>query len=74
MPTRCQGYRRYGGMFTLGPVKWVQCENDAVVILEVSQESVEAFPACMDCWSEAIERKISILSARPIERNSGGES
>lgn len=27
---RCEGYVRKGGVFTFGPVKWVQCENEAV--------------------------------------------
>lgn len=64
---RCEGWRRKGGAFTLGPVKWSQCENEAVVMLRVKQETEQGLPACMDCWKEAIERGIEILDSRPLE-------
>lgn len=64
---RCEGYRRYGGAFTLGPVRWEQCKNDGLVMLEVKQEQVEKMPACMECWNEAKEKGIKILSADPIK-------
>jgi len=64
----CEGYRRYGGAFSFGPVKWVQCTNEAVVILKIEQDNkVSDFPACTTCWKEGIENtKISILNAKPI--------
>jgi hypothetical protein len=65
---RCEGWRRYGGMFTFGKPVWEQCKNDAIVILEVKQEQIEKMPSCMDCWKEAIDRKIEILSASPLDK------
>lgn len=67
---RCEGMRRYGGAFSLGPVTWTQCENDATVLLRLKQKDgpVEEMPACMDCWKEAQDPQwnIKILSAKPI--------
>ena len=66
---RCEGYRRYGGAFTFGPVIWRQCENEAMVMLEVKQkeEGVYKGPACGECWQEAIGNdKIEIISVEPI--------
>ena len=67
---RCEGYRRTGGMMTLGPVVWRQCPNDAIVMLKIKQvgEKATSMPACMDCWNESKEPrwKIKILSAEPI--------
>jgi len=63
---RCEGYRRYGGAFTLGPVKWEQCKNDAIAIIECSQDGeTKEFPACTECWNEAIEKGIPITKSRP---------
>ena len=64
---RCEGWRRYGGAFTLGPVEWKQCGEEAVVTLEVVQDSeVATFPACMTCWGEAIDKGVEILNATPL--------
>lgn len=63
---RCEGWRRYGGAFTLGPVKWEQCKEDAIVMLKVKQEKTEELPACLHCWNEGKEKGITILSAEPI--------
>lgn len=64
--TRCEGWRRRGGVFTLGPVTWEQCENDATVMLTVQQaKKVERMPACVVCWNEAMERCIKILAVEP---------
>lgn len=55
-PPRCEGYRRNGGAFTLGPVKWERCSNPAVVLLDVRNPDgsvVTASPACQVCWDEA---------------------
>jgi len=58
---RCEGYRRKGGAFTLGPVQWVQCENEAVVMIECKQDGeIETFPACQKCFDEALEKGIVI--------------
>lgn len=66
---RCEGWRRYGGAFTLGPVKWVRCEEDAIVVLEVQQGEVQKIPSCVKCWNEAKENGIKILSADIIAPN-----
>lgn len=63
---RCEGWRRYGGVFTLGPVTWKQCDNEATVILEVVQDGkTELLPGCAICWQEAIDAGIQINSTRP---------
>lgn len=64
---RCEGWRRHGGMMTLGKPVWEQCQNEAVVLLEVEQEKIEKMPSCMECWKEAIDKKIKILSSSPLE-------
>jgi hypothetical protein len=65
---QCEGWRRYGGAFTLGPVTWRQCANEAVVTLEFIQEGKpERMPACMTCWDEATRAAgIQITSATPL--------
>jgi hypothetical protein len=64
---QCEGWRRFGGAFTLGPVKWVQCENEAVVILEVVQDDKKTEqPVCIYCWDEGMSHGIQINSAVPI--------
>ena len=64
---RCEGYRRYGGAFTLGPITWVQCTNNAIVELTAVQDNKEStFPACLHCWKEAIEKKINVTSVVPL--------
>lgn len=66
---RCEGWTRKGGVFTLGPVTWSQCENEAVVMLEVEQEKIEKQPACIDCWKKGIKEGIKILSVEPLIKN-----
>ncbi len=65
---RCEGFRRYGGAFSFGPVTWKQCENDATVSMNVVQDGVEQrFLACHTCWVEAYSSKeIKILEVHPI--------
>lgn len=65
---RCEGYRRNGGAFTYGPVKWVQCPKNAVVNLTVTQgKETKTFPSCQECWKEATEcRQIAVVKAEPI--------
>jgi len=67
--SRCEGWRRKGGMFTFGPVHWSQCENDAVVTLTVRQDGVKRkpLPACKKCWQECIGTKgIRVIEAIPF--------
>jgi len=67
---RCEGWRRHGGAFTLGPVKWEQCPSEATVMLTVKQQGeTQTMPACNTCWQECIENKIEIVSAEPITTN-----
>jgi hypothetical protein len=64
---QCEGWRRTGGAFTFGPVKWEQCENSALVMLTVVQNAKkEELPACRKCWNEAIENKIEISAVVPL--------
>lgn len=64
---RCEGWRRTGGAFTLGPVRWQQCENTAIVRLTVTQAGeTEQISACLECWREATGREIEILEAVPL--------
>jgi len=63
---RCEGWTRKGGIFTLGLPTWSQCENEAVVMLEVEQKKVEKQPSCMDCWKKGIKTGIKILSVEPL--------
>jgi len=73
---RCEGWTRHGGLFTLGLPEWSQCENEAVVILEVQQEEITKQPSCMDCWKKGIKKGIKILSVEPIgveKNNVSGE-
>ena len=66
-PKRCEGYRRYGGVFTLGPVRWEQCKEQGTVMLAVEQDGeVQTMPACLKCWNEVIEKKIKVIEAKPI--------
>lgn len=66
--TQCEGWRRNGGAFTLGPVKWEQCAEEGIVTLEVTQGGeVSKLPACKKCWEECIERGIEILTVTPIK-------
>lgn len=64
---QCEGWRRYGGIFTLGPVKWKRCESVGVVLLKVRQTGVvKRVPACQECWNECIKNGIEIIEATPI--------
>ncbi len=67
---RCEGWRRHGGAFSFGPVKWAQCKEDAVVLLTIKQgkEKKTTLPACKLCWNKSINHKgIKIIEVKPIE-------
>ena len=68
---QCEGYVRTGGAFSLGPVRWVQCENEAKVNIRLIQDGKEeTLPGCNDCWQRAIEWKgIKIISVEPIKED-----
>jgi len=72
---RCEGWTRKGGTFTMGIPQWGQCENEAVVIIQGTQDSEsnsgkrEGFlqPACMKCWEKAMSiQHIKISCVTPI--------
>lgn len=77
---QCEGYRRRGGIFTFGSVKWERCQNEGVVLLTVQyvryaasrpdgkDDVTKALPACNDCWKECkANEEIRILAVEPIE-------
>lgn len=67
---QCEGWRRYGGAFSFGPVVWRQCDNDAVVVVESEQEGeVTKTPVCMNCWNEGIETGIRIIRVAHIKED-----
>lgn len=70
---RCEGWRRYGGAFTLGPVHWEQCKEEATVILNLKQKGkVQELPSCSTCWAEAMHHpEIRVIDAIPITRKKG---
>ena len=56
---QCEGYRRNGGAFQLGPVKWERCKNDATHYVTVSQDGKRSkLPACEKCLTECIDNGI----------------
>ena len=65
---RCEGWVRHGGIFTLGPVTWKQCENEGIVMLTVKQDGkTEELPACKEYWKKVLSEGIEVLKAVPIE-------
>lgn len=64
----CEGYRRYGGAFTLGPVRWEPCTEPAVVKLRLTQDGkAKVCYACKVCWDECKSTPgITIFVAEPI--------
>lgn len=65
---QCEGWRRHGGAFTLGPIQWKQCPSRALVVLKVIQDDGETDqPSCLSCWNEALTHRIEILEATPID-------
>lgn len=67
MATKCEGYHRRGGAFTLGPVVWEQCENAATVNLTIrDKRETKTLPACDQCWQKVIDSGLEIIEAKPI--------
>lgn len=67
-PPRCEGWRRRGGMMTLGLPTWEQCKEPGTVMLKFRQDGkVQTLPACAKCWEECRSKdSIEILEAKPI--------
>ena len=69
---RCEGYVKPGSFMTLGPRKWKQCLNDAIVTIEFEQddEGMATLPGCAMCWQRCKDSEnIKILSVAPIIDN-----
>ena len=66
---RCEGWTLPGSFMTFGPRTWRQCDNEAIVMLEVEQEKTEKQPACAACWKKGIKKGIKILSVEPLNDN-----
>jgi len=65
---RCEGFRRYGGAFTLGPIEWEQCEENAIVYITTRiNNKKQIIPSCKKCWEESIENGIKIIEVKPVE-------
>jgi hypothetical protein len=62
---KCEGQRRYGGVFTLGPVTWVDCPDTPTVLLKIGGK---VLPACNTCWQECIDNKMVIEEVIPIQK------
>ena len=63
----CGGQRRYGGAFSLGPVRWEACREKPIVLLTFKQDGkTDTLPACSKCWAECIENGITITKAVPL--------
>jgi len=64
---RCEGWRRRGGAFTLGPVVWTQCDQPGIVMLTFIDDSkTRTLPACKKCWQECIDNGLTIKKVEPI--------
>lgn len=53
---QCEGWRRYGGAFTMGPVTWEQCKEKATVMVEGKNHDetlYKTLPMCDTCLREA---------------------
>jgi len=68
IPNRCQGWRRYGGVFTIGIPVWEQCKEVGTVMIKFKDEKgVRQLPACPHCWKETMKQEgLKILSVTPI--------
>jgi len=67
MNNQCEGWRRTGGAFSLGPVSWKQCEEVGIAVLTVEQDGkTQSLPSCQTCWNECIENNVRIVDAKPI--------
>ena len=66
---RCMGQRRYGGAFTLGPVRWERCKNPAVFIVDTEDDKGPfRTTICLECWKEAEAEKLPIRNPRMIKK------
>lgn len=66
--TRCEGWRRAGGVMSLGPPTWHQCKSRGVALLTVkNDQGTQTLPACQVCWDACLKAKDhKVLKATPI--------
>lgn len=57
---RCEGSYTVGNAFSLGPVAWKQCPNDAYHMIEIKYhgEEKQTLPACRTCFTKCIQDKL----------------
>tara|TARA_Y100000310_G_scaffold56232_1_gene51603 strand:+ start:31532 stop:31816 length:285 start_codon:yes stop_codon:yes gene_type:complete len=70
---KCNGYRRYGGAFTLGNPEWEKCRETPTVMIKVKNVK-KAMPACPHCWQELLDSDDDaqeIESVEPIIDDAG---
>lgn len=64
---RCEGWYRHGGVFTLGPVKWVQCDQPATMTCTVRQDGeTETWSVCARCHKAGIDEGLNFLETKSL--------
>lgn len=66
MKNQCEGWIRYGGVFTLGVPEWKQCKNEGIVIATIENKDGDKHtgPLCNDCWQRVIQDGLKIEVTR----------
>lgn len=60
---RCECYKKPGSFLTFGPREWIQCENDAVMVVAFNEEDLNStvvsrvVKACQSCYEEFQKRE-----------------
>lgn len=67
---KCAGERRYGGAFTLGPVRYEACDGEPVAFLRV-EGLPEPQPACLRCWRELGSEGVKHEVLGPVHEEKG---
>ncbi len=64
---KCDGWKSTGAFPFGGIPTMTRCNADAVVMLGIVQDGArDQYPACPDCWQEAIRRGVKIVHVWPI--------
>lgn len=66
--SQCEGYRRYGGAFSLGPAKWLRCEGKPIVMLTIEGKD-ESLASCLKCWNECKANDLPITNAELLNED-----
>lgn len=65
--SRCDGWHRRGGAFTMGPVTWSQCSKVPDFHLRIDQgDGVEHFYCCVECFETSVDGKITVIEKVPM--------